>query len=464
MVVLLPGIAGSVLTKDGKEVWAPTPGAVLRGLLSFGHSLKNFTIKDDDWKAADLGDGVEATRLVDAAHIVPGLWKIHVYGELERFLITTFDLTHGLNYFPFPYDWRRDNRASATRLQEKCHEWLAAWREKSGNPSAQLVLVGHSMGGLVARYFVEALEGWRDTKAVVTFGTPFYGSLNAVDFLIHGFRKNLGPFSADLSPLLRSMTSVHQLVPSYRCIYRPDGTATTPADAGLRQWKPGWNYALLAFQREMDDAARANRADPEFVANPVVYQPITGRDQPTRQSATVIDGTIELLFDREGKDESGDGIVPLLSAALAGTQQMRIFPPEQHSRLQNNTPLLNHLSGVIKSLHESRIEDLRRRVTSWFALDVDDVYLPGEPVSVHIQALSDLDFGTLQVVKTTIVVQNEATGQQVARRDIVVPRERTEVVLGELAPGTYLLTVSGPAGTAQVSDVFAVASPEEVGG
>jgi hypothetical protein len=143
---------------------------------------------------------------------------------------------------------------------------------------------------------------------------------------------------------------------------------------------------------------------------------------------------------------------------------MRIFPPEQHSRLQNNTPLLNHLSGVIKSLHESRIEDLRRRVTSWFALDVDDVYLPGEPVSVHIQALSDLDFGTLQVVKTTIVVQNEATGQQVARRDIVVPRERTEVVLGELAPGTYLLTVSGPAGTAQVSDVFAVASPEEVGG
>lgn len=462
VVVLLPGIAGSVLSKDGKEVWSPAPDAVLRGLLSFGRSLKNLEVKDDDWKAADLGDGVEATRLVDAAHIIPGLWKIDGHSEIEHFLLTTFDLTREVNYFPFPYDWRRDNRASATRLQEKGREWLAAWRAKSGNPSAQLVLVGHSMGGLVARYFVEALGGWRDTKAVVTFGTPFYGSLNAVDFLVNGFRKNLGPFSVDLSPLLRSMTSVQQLVPSYHCIYGPDGTATTPANAGLEQWKPAWNHALLAFQREMEDAAMANRADPEFIANPVVYQPITGRDQPTRQSAAVVDSKVELRFDRGGKDESGDGTVPLLSAALAGTQQMRTFAPEKHSRLQTNTPLLNHLSGVIQALHAARIEDLRRTVTAWFALDVDDVYLPGEPVSVHVQALSDLDFGTLQEVAATVAVQDKETGQQVARRDVVVPRDRTEVVLGEPGPGTYLLTVTGPAGAAVVSDVFAVASPEEV--
>jgi len=34
-----------------------------------------------------------------------------------------------------------------------------SWRAKSGNPDAQLVLVGHSIGGLVARYFVEVLGG-----------------------------------------------------------------------------------------------------------------------------------------------------------------------------------------------------------------------------------------------------------------------------------------------------------------
>jgi hypothetical protein len=214
----------------------------------------------------------------------------------------------------------------------------------------------------------------------------------------------------------------------------------------------------------MDGAAAANRADPQFAANPVVYQPITGRDQPTRQSVAVVDGKVEFRLDREGKDESGDGTVPLLAAALVGTQQMRTFAPEQHARLQTNIPLLNHLSGVIQALHAARVEDLRRAVTSWFALGIEDVYLPGEPVSVRVQALSDLDPGTLPEVKATISVQDTATGQEAARRDVVVARERTEVVLGEPGPGTYLLTVSGPGGAAAVSDVFAVASPSEIGG
>jgi hypothetical protein len=61
--VLLPGITGSVLAKDvkdGKEVWAPTPGAAIRALLSLGTSLtRSLEVHDDNWRAADLGDGIE---------------------------------------------------------------------------------------------------------------------------------------------------------------------------------------------------------------------------------------------------------------------------------------------------------------------------------------------------------------------------------------------------------------------
>jgi hypothetical protein len=134
------------------------------------------------------------------------------------------------------------------------------------------------------------------------------------------------------------------------------------------------------------------------------------------------------------------------------------------SRLQTNGPLLNDLSGVIQALHAARVEDLRRAVTAWFALDVEDVYLPGEPASVHIQAFSNLDPNTLPEVKATVSVRDKATGREAARRDVVVPRQRTEVMLGEPSPGTYLLRVSGPNGAATVSDVFAVASVDELDG
>jgi hypothetical protein len=78
--------------------------------------------------------------------------------------------------------------------------------------------------------------------------------------------------------------------------------------------------------------------------------------------------------------------------------------------------------------------------------------------------MSDLDVGALPEVKATVAVQNKATGQQVVRRDVMVPHESTEVVIGEPGPGSYLVTVTGPAGAAAVSDIFAVASPGDVEG
>jgi hypothetical protein len=33
------------------------------------------------------------------------------------------------------------------------------------------------MGGLVARHYLEVFDGWRDTRMLVTFGTPYRGSV-----------------------------------------------------------------------------------------------------------------------------------------------------------------------------------------------------------------------------------------------------------------------------------------------
>ncbi|GAA0317391.1 hypothetical protein GCM10010302_65580 [Streptomyces polychromogenes] len=460
IVVLLPGITGSVLTRDGKDVWAPSATAVLGALTSLGRSLKDLELGEDDWHADDLGDGVVADRLVPDLHTLPGLWKIDGYTAIERFLLERFDLETGRNYFPFPYDWRRDNRAAARRLAEKSARWLRDWRESSGNAAAQLVLIGHSMGGLVSRYFVEALGGWKDTRAIVTFGTPFYGSLNAVDFLCNGFHKRIGPFDEDLTRLLRSLTGLHQLVPVYKCVYGSDGTAAVPALAGLPNWQPQWSTHVTEFFDEMEQAARDNRRDSAWEAHQVVYQPIVGMDQPTRQSARVTDGAVEIRMTRGEHDEGGDGTVPKLSAALSGTEDARTFVPRKHAGLQNEGAMLDHLEGVLQSLHDIRIDDLRAAVTSWFSHLGDDLYLDGEPVVCEIGARSALGENELPEVEARLTVTSRATGLALVDRPVTVPRERERFDLGVLPPGTYDLLISAGADTAPLSDVFLVAGPD----
>ena len=108
----------------------------------------------DDWQVADLGDGVRATRLVPDVHVIPGFWKIDGYGAIEDFLLSTFDLVKGQNYHPFPYDWRRDNRAIARLLEAgpQMAECVAGQvRERQGSVGADRPLNGRAHLALLRR-------------------------------------------------------------------------------------------------------------------------------------------------------------------------------------------------------------------------------------------------------------------------------------------------------------------------
>jgi hypothetical protein len=183
LVVVLPGISGSVLSKDGKEVWGASTVAIWQAVTSGGESIRSLSIKGaDDPSLDDLGDGVKATGLVQDLHIIPGLWKIDGYTALVNRLKSSLQLEGGRNLFEFAYDWRRDNRVAARKLAQAAKGWLDRWRTTSGASDAKLVLVAHSMGGLVSQYFLEVMGGWKDTRALVTFGTPYRGSLNALGY------------------------------------------------------------------------------------------------------------------------------------------------------------------------------------------------------------------------------------------------------------------------------------------
>jgi hypothetical protein len=95
VVVLLPGITGSVLQKDGKDLWAISGQAAWSILTSLGSSLQQLKLAGDDPEVDDLGDGIIATRLMPDAHLVPGLWKIYGYSALSHLINDYFQVTWG---------------------------------------------------------------------------------------------------------------------------------------------------------------------------------------------------------------------------------------------------------------------------------------------------------------------------------------------------------------------------------
>ena len=92
MIILLPGITGSVLQKNGKDVWAMSGNASLQALTSLGDSLQELKLVDDDPNLDDLGDGIRATRLMPDAHLVPGLVKIDGYSSISRMITSGFEI------------------------------------------------------------------------------------------------------------------------------------------------------------------------------------------------------------------------------------------------------------------------------------------------------------------------------------------------------------------------------------
>ncbi len=338
LFVLLPGIMGSELYVDGAPVWSPTPSSIFHTFMSLGRNLERLRLSKDSDTQESLGDGVTVGGLIPDIHMVPGLLQIDGYSSLRKKLVAGFDLQPGKNYFEFAYDWRRDNRAAARRLQKEATKWLNNWR-KSGpsKEKAQLILVGHSMGGLVARYFLEALGGWKDTRAFITFGTPYRGSVKALDYVSNGyFEENSSLVS--VSELVRSFTSIYQLLPIYDCCSPSQGAKPVvlteiPSVPNVDMKRV---TAALAFHEELRDHAAANKKDISYTNGRYEYCPIIGIGEPTPSQAIISSSKLEVPLDKGVG--AGDGTVSRVSAEppVAETLSSGHYVNDFHGSLQNN--------------------------------------------------------------------------------------------------------------------------------
>lgn len=449
IVVLVPGIMGSVLTQKGKDVWALSGSAIVRALFSLAGSIEELALHGDDPGLDDLGDGVEAPRLMPDTHLIPGFWKIDGYSGVRNFLFNRFALQDGINYFEFPYDWRRDNRVAARKLKKKAEELLAARRRQLPGQDVKLILVTHSMGGLVSRYFLECLGGAQDTRLLVTFGTPFRGSIKALDYVCSGFKKIV-----DISDLLRSFTSVYQLLPTYRCVEDGRGGLAKIVDAGaLPNLDAGRAAAAAQFHEEMSAAATPAKTTPYILYN------VVGILQSTLQSAQLVGNAFHALESYPQDDWNGDGTVPRVSATPDDPRvNPRFYVAEQHGSLQNNDTVQANLAALIE---EGLIDYGRLRgLVDKHQNTIDQFIRLRLQIPDAILATEALEIAASPEEPRPLLASVERVGDTSAPRVVPLTPAADGVhhaSVSGLAPGCYRVTISSTTpGVLPVRDVCAV--------
>ena len=462
VVVVLPGMIGSVLEKGGKDLWALSGSALWNTLTSMGGWLQNLKLEDPE---AD--DGVTATKLLDDVTILPGLVKIDGYGGITRMIKGEFEVVLGsigspqpANYYEFPYDWRRDNRITARALERFVGDKLRIWREATNNPDAKVILLAHSMGGLVSRYYCEVLGGWTQCRALVTFGTPHRGSPNSLDFLVNGYKK----LFVDLTEPLRSMPSAYQLLPIYPLV-SDGGELHRVAEMHF----PGVDSDMandgLAFHREIESAVVTNSSDRRY-AGSFTTLPFVGTTQPTLQSATWSEGKLKASRTvPAGVDpllSDGDGTVPRLSAIPIelSTDYRDTFVAEHHASIHNHRGVLQDIRERIVHMQTEGLAAIRGPKTARageraeISLDVEDVYTRDDQPVVSAAVVDGSVPGLVAVIAPL-------DGRPPTQMDMTEGDEGFSVDISGLDSGGYRLTIEsvdrGPTAPSPVHDVFAVA-------
>lgn len=180
---------GEIVANMDKELAGNEPGLVAYWKFN-GESLEDATANNNDLTnhngvtfSTDVPFVGEVE--IDPVIVIPGIlgstqkgndWIIdpilHTYDDL----IATLDengYTPGEDLFTFGYDWRNSNVATADLLKEKIDE------VKEACACTKVDLVAHSMGGLVARQYLQSDVYENDVDQLIFLGTPHRGAPKA---------------------------------------------------------------------------------------------------------------------------------------------------------------------------------------------------------------------------------------------------------------------------------------------
>ena len=399
LVVVIPGIGGSEL--------ADASGAIV-----YRAGLGPFLSVGRDPSVLDRNNELTPVGLVGPHSLV------------AKQLVTGYDgllngITKGLGLSPgrvvtagaelvdpdatvvaFPYDFRRSVEQIANDLDRVVRERAQGRR---------VVLVAHSMGGLIASWWWAFMSEGIDVHQIITLGTPFRGAAKALDVLVNGMR--IGPFPATqtVSDMVRTWDSVFDLLPHYQVL---EGNADSLYPHEL---PPAITKTVDGFSDKARKAYRKNRRLQKALENKVVE---SGRNPFTayysQGHATLghasIDAQTNRLAVAKGNPRSipqswdgGDGTVPAFSAILDvleddGSHRRRL--QGKHQDLVEEKSVFEHVSEYARDrLPPAARGAQRHKVTAYLQVDLEDVVPSGLETEVKLRVVDEdgsvLDVGNV---------------------------------------------------------------------
>ena len=434
-MVVVPGMMGSeLMDQSGKVCWGLKPSVLALAWLT--EKVDILQVTDDDMAGCGR---LRPTRLLRVPGYMPFLGGLEPYTGLLRRVAETLADSRAVS--EFPYDWRLSIEYNAPLLVRRCEEHLESWRavvraERKADPAeVRLVVVAHSMGGLITRYATQQLGLSALLRQVITLGTPFYGAVKGVQMLATGEGAPLPHQAA--RRLALTCPGVFDLLPRYRSVVTTDGVRRLTVE----------DIAAIGGSAEMaaDASQRWERlglADSDCSGTAVRHLAVVGTEQPTLQSMALEAGEATFLESLAGVNHAGDSTVYRQAAALG--DQPAFVLPQRHGSLAKTPEALAFVSD--KLIGADTKPPLGTRP---IGADIPDMTVAGRPVTVRVTG-HNMDPIGVSVKSTDIETGIPTTWHASTRVDGAV-----QYTHPGLPPGLYRIEVQA-GGYSPVTDMVLV--------
>jgi hypothetical protein len=310
-VVFVPGLLGSVLVQrttpkgEARVLWGTT------GSILFWRRRRHF----GTWQTRlTQGNGLNRSGPVDLdvppTETPDGL--IEFLNPYAAF-IDRLRRQAKADLLVFPYDWRLSIDWNAILLEAEIQKRWFPGPARNIHPSERVTIQAHSMGGLVSRYFIEAMHGHRYVKRLVTVGTPHQGAPEVYSryrATTQTLPDGVMPLSVQLA-LLNHCASARQHLPNYDFVFGRGFSLEPRARTYAAMPRHPTGLSVMSVIRLMRDGfqpqAPWRSLDAFLNANNVFYDCIGSSGRPTVRA-------YDSIKDAVNRNNEGDGTVPLMSA------------------------------------------------------------------------------------------------------------------------------------------------------